>query len=117
MKNKLFYGFAFVIICFISGIFSGNAQYNLVPNGSFEIFDTCPVNLSKLNYVIPWNNPLYEAHQTILIHLIRKIYLNHDYFGITPVGNQLKHDSYRINETTQLCFRKPELFHYNYYWK
>ena len=30
--------------------------------------------------------------------------LNHDYFGITPVGNLIKLDSNRVNETNQFCF-------------
>ena len=37
---------------------------------------------------------------------------NHEYFGITHEGNLLKPDSFMINETNQLCYRKPELFQY-----
>ncbi|MBI4929553.1 MAG: T9SS type A sorting domain-containing protein [Bacteroidetes bacterium] len=30
---------------------------NLVPNPSFEQFDTCPNNIAQLNHAIPWFNP------------------------------------------------------------
>ena len=38
------------------------------------------------------------------VNQVRKKKPNYDYLGITPVGNQLNLDSYRINETNQLCF-------------
>ena len=36
-----------------------NAQYNLVPNPSFEVFDTCPNSAGQIHHAIPWMNPLY----------------------------------------------------------
>ena len=33
------------------------AQFNLVPNPSFEVYDTCPNNLGQLNRAIPWFRP------------------------------------------------------------
>jgi hypothetical protein len=38
------------------------AQTNLVPNGGFEILDTCPNNVGQLNYAVNWsmiNSPDY----------------------------------------------------------
>ena len=29
---------------------------NLVPNGYFEIYDTCPNNISQINYALSWIN-------------------------------------------------------------
>ena len=34
------------------------AQTNLVPNPSFEIYDTCPWGMTQINYAIPWFQPL-----------------------------------------------------------
>ena len=33
-------------------------QINLVPNPSFEIFDTCPDNTTQISYAVPWFQPL-----------------------------------------------------------
>lgn len=33
------------------------AQVNLVPNGSFEEYDTCPDNLSQISYAKYWFSP------------------------------------------------------------
>ncbi len=37
------------------------AQYNLVPNPSFEIYDTCPNNGGQIKFVASWTNPLYQT--------------------------------------------------------
>jgi hypothetical protein len=34
------------------------AQYNLVPNPSFEVYDTCPNFAGQIRYAVPWTNPL-----------------------------------------------------------
>lgn len=34
--------------------FSLLGQQNLVPNPSFEIYDTCPYNTGQIHYAIPW---------------------------------------------------------------
>jgi gliding motility-associated-like protein len=35
-----------------------NAQVNLVPNGSFEEYDTCPNNYSQIDHAKYWHSPL-----------------------------------------------------------
>lgn len=37
------------------------AQYNLVPNPSFEVFDTCPTNIGQIRHAMYWSNPLHPA--------------------------------------------------------
>ena len=62
MRNhiKLFYFFLFSLSIL-------RAQTNLVPNSSFELYDTCPYNQSKINFAIPWFDPIQTtsdfAHQ------------------------------------------------------
>lgn len=36
----------------------GKCQFNLVPNSSFEVYDTCPNNLGLIRYCPPWKTPL-----------------------------------------------------------
>ena len=36
-------------------------QYNLVPNPSFELYDTCPNNGGQLRYALYWTNPLIST--------------------------------------------------------
>ncbi len=50
MKNLL------LLFCFVLSCVFGKAQ-NLVPNGSFEVYDTCPNNLSQISYAFPWTFP------------------------------------------------------------
>jgi len=38
--------------------FHAKAQTNLVPNPSFDIYDTCPFTMGQINYAIPWFQPL-----------------------------------------------------------
>ena len=44
---------------FLSLLFTFNlkAQINLVPNPSFEIYDTCPDNPGQIHFAIPWFQP------------------------------------------------------------
>ena len=37
------------------------AQYNLVPNPSFEVYDTCPNSYGKLTYAVPWTIPIHNS--------------------------------------------------------
>ncbi len=39
----------------------GNAQVNLVPNPSFEMYDTCPNNGGQIDYSTFWSNPTLFA--------------------------------------------------------
>jgi len=49
-----------VFICFV--VFNkANGQYNLIPNPSFEVFDTCPNNGGQLYHSINWINPLMNS--------------------------------------------------------
>jgi hypothetical protein len=48
-KNFLFFIFSLFIFC-------SEAQ-NLVPNGDFEIFSSCPNNYSQINLATPWYDP------------------------------------------------------------
>lgn len=41
-------------------LFSGKilfAQFNLVPNPGFDVYDTCPNNYAQIRYAIPWFQP------------------------------------------------------------
>ncbi len=51
-----------VILMFatVMSLYTVKAQ-NLVPNPSFELYDTCPNNYALLNYATSWTNPLYHA--------------------------------------------------------
>jgi gliding motility-associated-like protein len=46
--------FLLILLLFISSIVEGQ---NLVPNGSFEEYDTCPYQGSQLYFVKPWFSP------------------------------------------------------------
>lgn len=61
MKNKLHISFLSLLVCFITVCTKVNGQYNLVPNPSFEVFDTCPNNLNQLRYATSWTNPIYPG--------------------------------------------------------
>jgi hypothetical protein len=50
MKKTL--PFLLLLFCKISF-----AQYNLVPNPSFEVFDTCPNWVAQINHAMFWTNP------------------------------------------------------------
>ena len=50
MKKHLLIG-----VVGLSSLFAGGQ--NLVPNGSFEQFSTCPIGLAKINYALNWYNP------------------------------------------------------------
>ncbi|MCA6437527.1 MAG: gliding motility-associated C-terminal domain-containing protein [Bacteroidetes bacterium] len=51
MKQKL------IIILVLLINFTYKAQQNLVPNGSFELYDTCPNSQAQLRYCIHWFDP------------------------------------------------------------
>ena len=42
-----------IVLLLVITVFNTSAQ-NLVPNYSFEIYDTCPTLSSQINYAIPW---------------------------------------------------------------
>jgi hypothetical protein len=54
-------------LLFVSGccfLFELSAQLNLVPNPSFEVYDTCPTSASQIRRAIPWfqpNNPSWSG--------------------------------------------------------
>ncbi|MBW6482565.1 MAG: T9SS type A sorting domain-containing protein [Vicingaceae bacterium] len=52
MHKKIFFC-AFVFIFSIKT----NAQYNLVPNSSFEIYSSCPTTSGQIVFSAPWQNP------------------------------------------------------------
>jgi gliding motility-associated-like protein len=41
---------------FVFGTLPATAQHNLVPNGGFEIIDTCPNQVAQLEYAKPWRD-------------------------------------------------------------
>ena len=47
----------FVILFWMLSISDGFSQ-NFVPNPSFEQYDTCPDGMTRINYAIPWTQPL-----------------------------------------------------------
>ncbi|MCC6250903.1 MAG: T9SS type A sorting domain-containing protein [Bacteroidia bacterium] len=55
MKNYLF------IICLILDVFNVKAQINLVPNPSFEQFDTCPEYIGLTRYALGWTMNVNSA--------------------------------------------------------
>ncbi|MBI4929880.1 MAG: gliding motility-associated C-terminal domain-containing protein [Bacteroidetes bacterium] len=52
MKNALY----ILLYYFLSG-FNNLYSQNLVPNYSFEQYDTCPNNVSQIYYAVPWFQP------------------------------------------------------------
>jgi gliding motility-associated-like protein len=47
-----------LIFVFLSlTIYSNSFSQNFVPNGSFEIYDTCPYGTSQIRFAIPWFQP------------------------------------------------------------
>jgi len=57
--NKPFYilFFLFVSISFGEGWGEVSAQTNLIYNGDFELYDTCPLGVGELNSCTGWSNP------------------------------------------------------------
>ena len=41
----------------------GNEAFaqNLVPNPSFEVYDTCPNYVNQVRYAVPWTNPIHNG--------------------------------------------------------
>jgi hypothetical protein len=58
MKKYLFILFCFPFYCF---------GQNLVPNPSFEIYDTCPNTQGQINYAIPWYGNTVDYYNTCAI--------------------------------------------------
>ncbi len=52
MGNNTVLFFLFIYLSFIT-----QSQENLVPNGSFEEYDTCPYDEGQINFSIPWFSP------------------------------------------------------------
>ncbi|MBK9400132.1 MAG: T9SS type A sorting domain-containing protein [Bacteroidetes bacterium] len=53
---------SFLTMTIVSFCFSSvKAQFNLVPNPSFEVFDTCPFGGDQVRFAIPWIDPLYPS--------------------------------------------------------
>ena len=50
------------------------AQVNLVPNGDFETYNSCPTGASQITKAIPWFQPFTPQSST-------------DYFNICYTGN------------------------------
>ncbi len=48
------------VVCILLAVY-GNAQVNLVPNPSFEVYDTCPWNVGQIYYAVPWFNPTQSS--------------------------------------------------------
>ncbi|MCC7534377.1 MAG: gliding motility-associated C-terminal domain-containing protein [Bacteroidia bacterium] len=55
--NKPLYIFLFIILFCCEA----KTQTNLVPNGSFEIFDTCPYNPGQVNFAKGWYLPTFGS--------------------------------------------------------
>lgn len=55
--NRPFLHIVFCVLLFALHC-PANAQLNLVPNGSFEEYDTCPDNLGQISYAKYWYSPL-----------------------------------------------------------
>jgi len=53
MKKKIIIG----LLLYMFLHFSINAQTNLVPNGDFEYFSSCPTTTSQINLAVPWYDP------------------------------------------------------------
>ncbi|CAN5482845.1 hypothetical protein BH11BAC2_BH11BAC2_13090 [soil metagenome] len=63
-----------VLLCVLSLIYTtAEAQLNLVPNASFEVYDTCPYSISGtvykgIEYAIPWFQPNNNGNSTDLFN-------------------------------------------------
>ena len=55
--NKKFY-ILFVLFCISNFLL---AQVNLVPNPSFEIFNSCPTGMGQIGKAVPWFSPIYPS--------------------------------------------------------
>lgn len=55
--NKPFYILFFVFLLSMFQYSSSHAQTNLIYNGDFELYDTCPTGVGQLNYCTGWLNP------------------------------------------------------------
>src|ERR1700757_1468337 len=45
-----------IILIFILSLCNFAKAQNLVPNGNFEIYDTCPNDISQITYAVKWYN-------------------------------------------------------------
>jgi len=54
--KKTYFLFLLLILCLR---FSASGQVNLVPNGGFEIIDSCPSFGNKLYWANPWFQPCF----------------------------------------------------------
>jgi gliding motility-associated-like protein len=54
---------------FLAGLMPAFAQHNLVPNGGFELLDTCPSDQAHIHFAFPWQGPgsadLYNSCCTV----------------------------------------------------
>ncbi|MEI6124686.1 MAG: gliding motility-associated C-terminal domain-containing protein [Bacteroidota bacterium] len=86
-----------VILLWISLISNGTSQ-NLVPNPSFEQYDTCPYSMGRINDAVPWAQPLPFSttdyfntctSDYTLIHFFNNIVARtgHAYAGMSPYDN------------------------------
>lgn len=46
-----------IIILFVANLDYTVAQTNLVPNGSFEVYSSCPTGAAQINNAVPWVSP------------------------------------------------------------
>ena len=58
MKRKYLY---LIVIVSMVMLTKGKAQINLVPNGSFEIVDTCIMSQGTIYRAVGWNNCIWDA--------------------------------------------------------
>lgn len=62
--NKLLHIFNILILLFICQEIK--AQINLVPNGDFELIDTCPNGFRQIYFASPWFQPVRNSTHTVI---------------------------------------------------
>lgn len=76
--------------CFIYGIASLEAQTNLVPNPSFELYDTCPFITGQITFATPWNTPVSISTPDYM-NVCDTVSMNHLSIPSNYAGYELAH--------------------------
>ena len=96
-KNQMKYLVLAFIAFFFCIVFVGNAQVNLVPNGSFEEYSNCPTSFANINDCKFWFSPTFSTP---------------DYFNYCTLANELsvpsnlwgKQEAHTGNAYSYFCY-------------
>ena len=59
MKSKTVIGSCLLVQLLVVLFYNSARSQNLVPNGSFEILDTCPISTGGIYHANPWFQPVF----------------------------------------------------------